>query len=142
MNIEDSQLRKARGIFRLQTSDFRLHTSKFRLQISESLFPDFLRHWFLHFHTKQDTSRFPQDPQSLCNYVGLVSFSKKYLHIITHCIKNILCILYICMKVETSHYSYIMTASLIGRAFILVKMSVETFKTRVHLFFLSAASCV
>ena len=46
------------------------------------------------------------------------------------------------MKVETSHYSYIMTASLIGRAFILVKMSVETFKTRVHLFFLSAASCV
>ena len=46
------------------------------------------------------------------------------------------------MKAETSHYSYIMTASLIGRAFILVKMSVETFKTRVHLFFLSAASCV
>jgi len=35
----------------LQTSDFRLRTS--RLQISESLFPDFLRHWFLHFHTKQ-----------------------------------------------------------------------------------------
>ena len=37
----------------LQTSDFGLHTSKFRLQISESLFPDFLRLWFLHFHTKQ-----------------------------------------------------------------------------------------
>ena len=41
---------------------------------------------------------------------------------------------YICsMKVETRHYSYIITASLIGRALILVKMSVETFKTRVHL---------
>ena len=39
------------------------------------------------------------------------------------------------MKVETNHYSYIMTASLIGRALILVNMSVETFKTRVHLFF-------
>ena len=39
------------------------------------------------------------------------------------------------MKVETNHYSYIMTASLIGRALILVKMSVETFKTRVHFFY-------
>jgi hypothetical protein len=75
------------------------------------------------------------EPPSLCNYVGFASFSKQYLRIITHCIKNILCILYICMKVETSHYSYIMTASLIGRALILVKMSVETFKTHVHLFF-------
>jgi hypothetical protein len=97
--MHSCSVRKARGIFRLQTSDFGLHTSKFRLQISESLFPDFLRH----------------------------SFSKKYLHIITHCIKNILCILYICMKVETSHYSYIMTASLIRRDLIIMKMSVEIF---------------
>ena len=39
------------------SSDFGLHTSKFRLQISESLFPEFLRHWFLHFHTKQKWQR-------------------------------------------------------------------------------------
>ena len=31
------------------------------------------------------------------------------------------------MKVETSHYSYSMTGNLIGRALILVKMSVEIF---------------
>jgi hypothetical protein len=42
------------------------------------------------------------------------------------------------MKVETSHYSYIMTASLIGRSVILVKMSVEIF----NYIFLSATSCV
>ena len=45
-----------------------------------------------------------------------------------HCIK-IRYSMHICsMKVETRHYSYIITASLIGRALILVDMSVETFK--------------
>ena len=47
------------------------------------------------------------------------------------------------MKVETNHYSYIMTANLIGRALILVKMSVEIFKTHVHFyFFYRQHSCV
>ena len=32
-------------------------SSDFTLQISESLFPEFLRHWFLHFHTKQKWQR-------------------------------------------------------------------------------------
>ena len=44
--------------------------------------------------------------------------------------------MHICsMKVETRHYSYIITASLIGRALIVVNMSVEAFKTHVHLLF-------
>jgi hypothetical protein len=49
------------------------------------------------------------------------------------------------MKVETRHYSYIITASLIGRALILVKMSVETFKTHVRLmggFFIGSIMCL
>ena len=42
-----------------------------------------------------------------------------------HCIK-IRYSMHICsMKVETRHYSYIITASLIGRALILVDMSVS-----------------
>jgi hypothetical protein len=108
---------------RLRTSHFEIQTSDFGIVIywfSLSLVPAFA-------HQTKDTSRFPKDPQSLLNYVGLVNLSKKYLHIITHCIKNILCILYIWMKVETSKYSYTMTASLMGRALILVKMSVEIF---------------
>ena len=68
---------KARGIFRLQTSDLGLQTSKFRLQISELLFPDFIRHWFLHFNTKQKIPlafrryRF----QCLCFYLNFGRFA-------------------------------------------------------------------
>ena len=70
--------REVSSDFRLQTSHFEVQTSDFGIVIS-GFSPSLV---LVFSHQTEDTSCFPQDPQSLCNYVGLVNFSKKQLHIV------------------------------------------------------------